>query len=121
MEGSLYLMTLGPRHAEFDVLANTHCTQDNARALADATENCWNAILAHDIRGFGQFFRQSFEAQIAMFPNMLTVQVQNLIHEYKDVALGWKLSGAGGGGYLILVSDTPIETAVRIVARRQSD
>jgi cytidyltransferase-like protein len=121
VEDSLYLMTLGPRHAEFAVLADTRITRDGAKALADATENCWAAILDRDIRRFGRYFRESFEAQIAMFPNMMNETVAKLIEQYKDTALGWKLSGAGGGGYLILVSDRPIENAVRIIARRESD
>jgi mevalonate kinase len=47
--------------------------------------------------------------------------VARLINQFRDVALGWKLSGAGGGGYLILVSERPIENAVRVIARRESD
>lgn len=121
VENSLYLMTLGPRHAEFDVLADTRITRAGAKALADATEHCWTAILDRDIEKFGFYFRQSFEAQIAMFPNMMNETIEKLIRQYEDVALGWKLSGAGGGGYLILVSDTPIDNAVRIVARREID
>lgn len=121
VENALYLITLGPRHAEFDVLANTCITIEGARALAEATENCWQAILDHDIEKFGQYFRQSFEAQIAMFPNMMNETVKKLIDQYQDIALGWKLSGAGGGGYLILVSDQPIDNAVRVVARREID
>jgi cytidyltransferase-like protein len=121
VENALYLMTLGPRHAEFDVLADTRIDRDGAKALADATENCWQAILDHDIARFGRHFRDSFEAQIAMFPNMMNKTVSKLINQYKDVALGWKLSGAGGGGYLILVSDKPIDGAVRVIARRASD
>lgn len=121
VESSLYLMTLGPRQAGFSVLSDTHFSRDGAKALADATENCWNAIRVQDIERFGRYFRQSFEAQIAMFPNMMNDTVARLIKQYEDIALGWKLSGAGGGGYLILVSDKPIENAVRIIARREND
>jgi cytidyltransferase-like protein len=121
VESSLYLMTLGPRHAEFDVLAGTRIDEKGAKALSDATEACWDAILERDIVRFGNYFRQSFEAQIAMFPNMMNETVSRLIERYRDQALGWKLSGAGGGGYLILVSDKPIENAVRVIARRESD
>ena len=121
VENSLYLMTLGPRHEGFSVLANTRIDKSGAQALADATENCWEAILDHDIERFGRFFRAAFEAQIAMFPNMMNERVASLLRKYEDKALGWKLSGAGGGGYLILVSDAPIDDAVRIVARRENE
>jgi len=121
VENSLYLMALGPRHTGFSVLSGTRITREGAKALADAAETCWQAILNRDIEDFGRYFRQSFEAQIAMFPNMMNEMVEKLIRQYRDVALGWKLSGAGGGGYLILVSDKPIDGAVRIVARRESD
>ena len=70
---------------------------------------------------FGQAFLASFEAQIAMFPHMSNPLVEELIEEYRDQALGWKLSGAGGGGYLILVADKPIDDALRCVARRALD
>ena len=53
-----------------------------------------------------------------MFPNMMTLPIQELIDEHAERALGWKLSGAGGGGYLILVADEPIEHAIRVVVRR---
>jgi mevalonate kinase len=33
--------------------------------------------------------------------------------------LGWKLSGAGGGGYLILVSDGEVAGTLRIAVRRE--
>ena len=55
-----------------------------------------------------------------MFPRMMNDHIRAAIDRYRDVALGWKLSGAGGGGYLILVVDAPIETAMRIKIRRKS-
>lgn len=119
VEQSMHLIPLGPRGAEYNPLDNTHITRDGAKALADAAEGCWNAMLNCDVRAFGTYFRQSFEAQIAMFPNMVNPIIMDLIERYKDVAYGWKLSGAGGGGYLILVSDQPIEKAIRINIRRE--
>ncbi|HVO71517.1 MAG TPA: adenylyltransferase/cytidyltransferase family protein [Aggregatilineaceae bacterium] len=121
VENALYLVTLGPRHAGFDVLSDTCIDQLWAKALADAAEHCWEAILNRDIGAFGGAIRQGYEAQIAMFPHMVNDQVVHLIQQYQDQVLGWKLSGAGGGGYLILVSDTPVPNAVRIIARRAGD
>lgn len=121
VEKSLYLVTLGPRHAEYDVLTNTDFTKEKAKALAEAADKCWEAIQTRDIQMFGLAIKESFEAQIAMFPNMMNDAVVSLIEKYRDVALGWKLSGAGGGGYLILVSDEPIEDASRVIARRVSE
>ena len=121
IEESFYLIPLSPRPSGFHVLNDTHITPKGAKDLADAAINCWDAILKQDVIGFGHSLRASFEAQVAMFPNMLTDTMQELIGIYHERALGWKVSGAGGGGYLILVSDQPIENAVRISIRRQSD
>ncbi len=119
VESALFLVPLGPRYADYDVLSDTVFDREHAKALADAADGHWNAILNQDIVAFGRTMREGFEAQVAMFPHMLNERVAALIDEYRDRALGWKLSGAGGGGYLILVSDQPIPDAVRVVARRE--
>jgi cytidyltransferase-like protein len=121
LEDSLYLIPLGPRYSGFDVLSGTHFDTQRAKALADAADNCWQAILDRDIDAFGTYFRQGFEAQIAMFPHMVNDSIFQLLDNYKHLAKGWKLSGAGGGGYLIFVSDTPIENAIRIIVRRRDN
>lgn len=121
IENSLYMVPLGPRGPEYDVLSQTVITPENAKALADAALACWDAILNHDVYAFGKSFRAAFEAQIAMFPLMMNDMVAEMIEQYKDSALGWKLSGAGGGGYLILVSDKPVDRAIRICIRRKDE
>lgn len=121
VENALYLITLGPRHDGYDVLTNTYIDRNRAKALADAAEDCWQAIVHRDLPAFGDAFRRSFEAQIAMFPDMVNPLIFDLIDTYREYALGWKLSGAGGGGYLILVAEKPIPNAIQIIARRGTD
>jgi cytidyltransferase-like protein len=121
VENSLYLVSLGPRFSGYDVLSNTRFSPALAKNLADAADSCWDAILQQNIVQFGRSLRESFEAQVAMFPHMMNDRIGELINTYRDRALGWKLSGAGGGGYLILVSDRPIHDAARVVARRAFD
>ncbi|TAF44999.1 MAG: cytidyltransferase [Sphingobacteriales bacterium] len=119
LENHLYLITLGPRNSSYSVLDNTHISQAGAKALSLAADNCWDAIINKDIKAFGAAFTASFEAQIAMFPNMVYQDIFDLIDTYKSQALGWKLSGAGGGGYLILVAEKPIANAIKIKIRRK--
>lgn len=121
IEQALYLVPLGPRGPEYDVLSQTEINAENAKALADAALGCWDAILKHDIREFGRCFKEAFHGQIRMFPLMMNDMVAEMIDLYRNRALGWKLSGAGGGGYLILVSDQPVGNAFRIIIRRKSD
>lgn len=118
IEQHLWFITLSPRVMDYNVLSGTQINPLNAKALADAANECWQAILAKDALAFGQAFRKSFEAQIAMFPNMVNETITEQINEYRDSALGWKLSGAGGGGYLVLVSEKPVPNALQIRIRR---
>ncbi len=120
LEQSLYLVTLGPREQGYSVLSETRLSPEGARALAVATEDCWQAIRAHDLIAFGAALRRSFEAQVAMFPHMADPGIYRMIDQYRDQALGWKLSGAGGGGYLVLAADRPVEKSIRVNIRRRT-
>ena len=118
IENHLWFITLTPRKTDFEVLSGTHLNAANAKALADAAEKCWTSLLDKDATTFGDAFRESFDAQVAMFPNMVNQQILDQIETYKESALGWKLSGAGGGGYLVIVSDKPVQNALQIRIRR---
>jgi cytidyltransferase-like protein len=118
IEKHLWFINLSPREDDYDVLMDTQITEEGAKRLAEAATNTWSAILDQDIRSFGDYFRASFEAQIAMFPRMVNEHINASIHQYKNSALGWKISGAGGGGYLVLVSEFPIKNAMQVKIRR---
>jgi len=118
IEQRLWLVPLYPRHSGFDVLAGTNVTAAGAKQLSEAAVDCWNAIKAKDARQFGDAFRRSFEAQVAMYPNMMSDDIYEILNKYKNQTLGWKLSGAGGGGYLIFVNETPVKNAIQVRIRR---
>jgi mevalonate kinase len=50
---------------------------------------------------------------------MMDSNVRAAIKQYSERALGWKLSGAGGGGYLVLVSQRAIPGAIQLKIRRK--
>lgn len=118
IEQHLWFINLYPRNHDFNVLATTSITTEKAKALSDAAAGVWNAVIKKELKNFGHFFRKSFEAQIAMFPNMVNESIRQTIAAYSKNALGWKISGAGGGGYLILVSEKPVENAIQVHIRR---
>ncbi|GET33747.1 hypothetical protein PbJCM13498_26100 [Prolixibacter bellariivorans] len=118
LEQRLWFINLSPRESGYDVLSDTTITERGARELAEAAEGVWKAIQKKDIESFGQQFRRSFEAQISMFPNMVNEHILEQIKQYENRAMGWKISGAGGGGYLVLVSEKPVPNAMQIKIRR---
>ena len=120
LEKHLHLVTLGPRHSSFHVREGARITTANTRALAQAADRCWQAILKMELKEFGRQFRNSFESQIKLFPKMMTPDVRAAIKQYAAQSLGWKLSGAGGGGYLVLVSEREIPGAIKIKIRSES-
>ncbi|MBQ3152078.1 MAG: adenylyltransferase/cytidyltransferase family protein [Bacteroidaceae bacterium] len=118
IEKNIWIIPLSPRVSDYDVLEGTNITLEGAKALAAATERCWKALTACDVEEWGRASKESFYAQIAMYPNMAPREVLDSIELYKDKVKGFKITGAGGGGYLVLINDTPIENALKIRIRR---
>ena len=109
---------LWPRGSNYNPLRKTNISVDGVKRLAEAAEGCWDAINRRDIKDFGLFFLASFQAQTAMFPDMINKEIDAVIKRFQQKALGWKLSGAGGGGYLVLVSKKPVPGAMKVKIRR---
>lgn len=118
IESRLWLIPLYPRHKEYDVLSGTNITKEGAMSLAQAADKCWEAINNKDAKKVGEALVDSFNAQINMFPHMVSEDIIQQIDSYKKEVLGWKISGAGGGGYLILFSEEPVKNAIQIRIRR---
>ena len=117
LEDRLYMVTLWPRPADFVVLENTNISAENVNKLTAAAEMAWEGLNTKDIKRFSEGFTASFNSQIAMFPKMMNDKIARVIDMHRDKALAWKLSGAGGGGYLILISEEAIPNAIKVKIR----
>jgi galactokinase/mevalonate kinase-like predicted kinase len=120
IEDHIFLINLGPRHSIYNVMDETIINEQNSKYLAEAAENCWDAIMRKDVKLFGEGLKKSFVAQIKMFPRMMENGINKVIKRYEKHAYGWKLSGAGGGGYLILVAEKDIPKSIKIKIRRKN-
>lgn len=115
LEQHLVMIPMEPRRPGCSVVEGKDINEAKVTALAAAADACWDAILRHDLDAFAEAYLASFKAQTAMFPGMITPSINGRVCEEASVqpyidrysampeVLAWKMPGAGGGGYLVLV------------------
>lgn len=103
LESHIVILPMFPRRPGCSVVEGKDITPEKVRALTSAADHCWDAIMRRDLGDFAASFRESFDAQVAMFPAMMQPGVAEYIDSIRDKALAWKMLGAGGGGHLALV------------------
>ncbi len=134
LEAHLCMVPMFPRRPGCSVVEGKDITKPKVEALAKAADDCWRAIMARDLKSFAKAYKDSFDAQVAMFPAMISAgtpgggegwlpSVQAYIDKYSRMpgVLAWKMPGAGGGGYLALVIDDKAnmpEGAIELHIRR---
>lgn len=109
LENHLCMIPMEPRKPGCSVIEGMDITKTKVEALAQAADDCWEAIMNTDLEAFAKAYNDSFNAQVAMFPAMIQGCVQEYIDKYSAMedVLAWKMPGAGGGGYLAcVVNDT---------------
>lgn len=109
LENHLCMIPMEPRRPGCSVVEGMDITKAKVETLAKAADDCWYAIMNTDLELFAKAYKDSFNAQVAMFPAMIQGCVQEYIDKYSvmDDVLAWKMPGAGGGGYLAcVVKDT---------------
>ena len=141
LEEHICMVPMFPRRPGCSVVENKDITEEKVKNLAQAAAKCWDAIMKRDLDGFASAFKASFDAQVSMFPGMVKPTivgnglnddsiddgflptVQDYIDKYSKMpgVLAWKMPGAGGGGYLVLVCSSRRafpEEAIEIIIRR---
>ena len=108
LESHVCLVRMSPRDKNYSAIENKDITHEKVVALTEAASDCWNAIMAMDLDHFAKAVDSSFKAQISMFPAMVQPEVERYLEKYISFqgVKAAKLSGAGGGGYLALVTES---------------
>lgn len=121
LESHIAIVPMFPRRKGCSVVEGKDITPGKVRNLTEAASRCWDAIMEKDLNAFASAYRDSFNAQVSMFPAMMQPGVQEHIDRWKDSALAWKMLGAGGGGHLALVFDEIPDSpdVIRIHIRRE--
>lgn len=105
LENHLVMIPMEPRKPGCSVMEGKDITESKVKTLANAAERCWDAIMNKDLKAFSEAYRDSFNAQTALFPAMIQGCVPCYIQKYEHEVLAYKMPGAGGGGYLACVVD----------------
>lgn len=121
LESHICLVPMFPRRQNCSVVEGKDINPEKVKDLTDAAARCWDAMLQCDLSAFAEAFRDSFNAQVAMFPAMMQPGVQEYIDMWRDKALAWKMLGAGGGGHLALVMEKIPEDGVIPIKIRRKD
>lgn len=101
-----YLHDLSPREAQ---LRRMHQMTDEGVAI----------VASGDLRDFGRLLHESWQAKRGLSAHVTTGEVDEIYHEARAAgALGGKLLGAGGGGFMVLFVETAHQRDVRERLRR---
>jgi hypothetical protein len=107
LEKHVFIQLTQPRPRGLDLLKISNISYDNVMLLAEATDKCWVAILKKNLQEFADAVTLSFEIQKMIFP-IMNIKLPEIN------CMGYKLAGAGGGGYLVMINDNPCGDIIKI-------
>jgi cytidyltransferase-like protein len=113
----LHMVRLEPRPDGYDPLKVMHLEKPLIKELGEAGDLCWESILKKDISGLGKALTNTFLSWKKILP--LTVPdwvMDEMESKYFSDYPGAVTSGAGGG-YVVVVSEKPVESAIKIKVR----
>jgi cytidyltransferase-like protein len=117
LESKIYLVPIAPRNDQFEVLSNYKVFPEAVMRLSQAASDTWNAIVNKDTKALGLAMKASLDAQLEMFPLMWNDEAENVVAAFSSSVAGYKISGAGGGGYIVAIADEEVPNGLKIKVR----
>jgi hypothetical protein len=121
LEEVIHVVPVAPRPEGYNPLGVKNLDREWIRRLGQSGKDCFAAIVGRDIRGLGASMNECMACWEAILPHTVrhptvTVDLVGLLGYYQSRCAGAMYSGCGGG-YLFVVSDTPVPGAFRVNVR----
>lgn len=111
LQSVLHLVPVCDRPEGYDPLLEKNLDPVHARRLAASGHLAWESILKRDAVGLGQALNETLESWRKLLPLTVSDELMERRASLASGALGSCYSGCGGG-YLMLISERPVEDAV---------
>ena len=95
---------------------------DKMSVLKDLQQHAletWETVQLGDYYGFGKKIARSWSLNKLLDADTTNPEIEEIIARINDFSIGYKLPGAGGGGYLYIVAKDP--NAARIIRKTLED
>ncbi len=121
LEHVLQLVPVAQRPEGYSPLGIKNLSPDWVRRLGQCGKDCFDAIVARDLKGLGASLNENMKCWETLLPHTvrhptITVDLMGLLGHYQSRSAGAMYSGCGGG-YLLVVADEPVPGASRITVR----
>jgi hypothetical protein len=121
LERVLHLIPVEPRPEGYDPLGVKNLVPEWVRRLGQSGWDCYDAIVRRDAAALGASLNLNMECWERLLPHvvrhrLLRVDLAGLLKAYQREYPGAMYSGCGGG-YLIVVSETPVPGAFKVNVR----
>jgi hypothetical protein len=121
VEEVFYLIAVSQRPEGYGPLGVKNLDREWIRRLGQSGKDCFDAIVARDIRALGDAMNECMECWEAILPHTvrhpaIAIDLKALLRYYQSRYAGAMYSGCGGG-YLLVVSEEPVSGAFRIQVR----
>lgn len=121
LEEVLHVLPVAPRPEGYGPLGEENLDPAWIRRLGRSGSDCWDAILARNLRGLGESMNECMRCWEAVLPRTvrhpaLTVDLPSVLRYYQARSAGAMYSGCGGG-YLYVASGESVPGTFRVRIR----
>jgi hypothetical protein len=121
LERVIWMVPVNQRPLGYSPLGIQHIEPEWVRRLGQSGQDCYDAILARDVRGLAASMADTMLSWEALLPQtvrhpLIDLDLMSLLKHYQTRYAGAMYSGCGGG-YLYVVSEEPVAGGFQVKVR----